>query len=1088
MTRLLLRSLAHYWRTNAAVVLGVAAAVAVLAGALVVGESVRESLRRIALRQLGRTDEVVKGGRFFGEPLAAALAGERTTAAPLVAVTGVVTHQASGRRAGEVAVYGVDERFWAFHGVDPNAVLEDRDALVGAALAAELQSVVGDTLLVRLPPASEIPGSSLFGRRDVPGRSLRVSVRGTLAPEALGEFSLRPRQRPVSALFVPLKLLRKSMGVESGVNAILLGGAPARPIAEAATLEDMGLRVRPLPAEDGLSLDSTSAVLSDDVVQAGREAAASLGFETTEVLIYLANEMRTGGRAIPYSLVAALDKEALERLTGQTAQERSIFLNAWAAEDLGARPGDAIDLEYYLWEEEGRLATRKASFTYAGTVPMEGLGAEKHLVPDYPGITESAHISDWDPPFPVDLSKIRPRDESYWERYRAAPKAFVPLAAGQELWGHRRGRVTSLRLRLRPEANLDEERRKLEAVLRARLDPARDAAIVLEPVRAEALQAARGSTDFGEYFVYFSFFLVAAALLLAGLFFRLGVEQRLREIGLLRSVGFSRRDVRRLFLAEGAVLSVAGGLVGIAGACAYADLVVRGLRTLWVGAVGTRDIALHVSAPPLAAGFAGGVVMAALAIALTLRGLRRRSPRSLLSGAVEVRSPTGSRTSFRAALVPAAIALVLLAASGLGRLPAAAAFFGAGGLLLVAALVATTAFLRRRRHRPVHRLVGLGIRGASFRPGRSVLCVALIAAAAFVIVSVGSFRREEVDTTDRHGESGGYALLAQSLLPLHSDLAALQGQQSLNLPPGALDGVSVARFRMRKGDDASCLNLYRPGDPTVLAPARDFVEAGRFAFQSSLATTPEEKANPWRLLDGERRNDAIPAIADASSLEYVLHRKLGEEMDVGGSRVVFVGALRPGLFQGELLVGERHFSTAFPDEEGYRFFLLDVPPARERALTEALESRLSDFGMDVSSAAARLAEYHRVENTYISTFQALGALGLVLGTVGLGAVLLRNAFERRRELALLQAVGYRRRHISQMVLAENLLLLVLGLTIGTATALLAVLPVLRARPGVVPIAALGALLLTVLVVGVAASRIGIVILRRLPLLASLRSE
>ncbi len=1088
MTRLVLRSLAHYWRTNAAVVLGVAAAVAVLAGALVVGESVRESLRRIALRQLGRTAEVVEGGRFFAEPLAAALAGERTKTAPLVAVTGVVTHQSNGRRAGEVAVYGVDERFWAFQGVTPPAVLEGRDAFVGAALAAELESVVGDTLLVRLPPASEIPGSSLFGRRDVPGRSLRVSVRGTLAADTLGEFSLRPRQRPVSALFVPLKLLQKSMGVDGRANTILLDGAPARPVAEAATLEDMGLRVRPLAAQDGFSIDSTSAVLSDDVVQAGREAAASLGLDRTEVLIYLANEMRTGERAVPYSLVAALDTEALGRLTGQTPGERTIFLNAWAAEDLRARPGDPITVEYYIWEEAGRLVTRKTSFTYGGTVPMEGLGADPRLVPDYPGITESAHISDWDPPFPVDLSRIRPRDEAYWERYRAAPKAFVPLAAGQELWGHRLGRVTSLRVRPRPEANLDEERRKLEAVLRARLDPARDAAIVLEPVRAQALQAAGGSTDFGEYFVYFSFFLVAAALLLAGLFFRLGVEQRLREIGLLRSVGFARGDVRRLFLAEAAVVSVVGGLVGIAGACAYADLVVRGLRTLWVGAVGTRDLALHVSAGPLAAGFAGGVVMAALAIAVTLRGLRRRSPRSLLSGAVEERTTAGSRASFRIAFVPAAIALVLLVASALGRLPPASAFFGAGGLLLLAALLATTAFFRRRRHRPVHRLFGLGVRGASFRPGRSVLCVALIAAAAFVIVSVGSFRREEVDTTDRHGESGGYALLGQSLLPLHHDPATAEGREALGLPAEMLEGVEIARFRMRKGDDASCLNLYRPGDPTVLAPIHDFVEAGRFAFQSSLAATPEEKANPWRLLEGERRNGAIPAIADASSLEYVLHRKLGEEMDVGGSRVVFVGALRPGLFQGELLVGERHFRDAFPDEEGYRFFLFDVPAARASALTEGLESRLSDFGMDVSSAADRLAAYHRVENTYISTFQALGALGLVLGTVGLGAVLLRNAFERRRELALLQAVGYRRRHISQMVLAENLLLLVLGLTIGTATALLAVLPVLRARPGVVPITSLGALVLTVLVVGIAASRVGVVILRRLPLLASLRSE
>jgi len=187
-------------------------------------------------------------------------------------------------------------------------------------------------------------------------------------------------------------------------------------------------------------------------------------------------------------------------------------------------------------------------------------------------------------------------------------------------------------------------------------------------------------------------------------------------------------------------------------------------------------------------------------------------------------------------------------------------------------------------------------------------------------------------------------------------------------------------------------------------------------------------------------------------------------------------------------MGERHFRSAFPDEEGYRFFLFDAPAERLAPLTQALESRLGDFGMDASSTATRHAAYHRVENTYISTFQALGALGLLLGTVGLGAVLVRNAFERRRELALLQAVGYRKRHISQIVLAENLLLLVLGLGIGTLTAILAVAPALRERPGTVPFVAVLGLLLAVVVVGVLASRLGVLVLRRLPVLASLHSE
>ena len=104
-------------------------------------------------------------------------------------------------------------------------------------------------------------------------------------------------------------------------------------------------------------------------------------------------------------------------------------------------------------------------------------------------------------------------------------------------------------------------------------------------------------------------------------------------------------------------------------------------------------------------------------------------------------------------------------------------------------------------------------------------------------------------------------------------------------------------------------------------------------------------------------------------------------------------------------------------------------------VTELLESRLSDFGVDVASTAERLAGFHRVEYTYLSTFQMLGGLGLVLGTLGLGAILLRNVLERRRELALLRALGYTQSDFLTMVVAENVLLLVGGLIIGTFCAL-----------------------------------------------------
>ena len=74
--------------------------------------------------------------------------------------------------------------------------------------------------------------------------------------------------------------------------------------------------------------------------------------------------------------------------------------------------------------------------------------------------------------------------------------------------------------------------------------------------------------------------------------------------------------------------------------------------------------------------------------------------------------------------------------------------------------------------------------------------------------------------------------------------------------------------------------------------------------------------------------------------------------------------------------------------------------AQIRAFPEA-----EGFGAVATGTAERLASFHRVENTYLSTFQALGGFGLLLGTVGLATVLMRNVLERRRELALLGAVG-----------------------------------------------------------------------------------
>jgi ABC-type antimicrobial peptide transport system permease subunit len=298
---------------------------------------------------------------------------------------------------------------------------------------------------------------------------------------------------------------------------------------------------------------------------------------------------------------------------------------------------------------------------------------------------------------------------------------------------------------------------------------------------------------------------------------------------------------------------------------------------------------------------------------------------------------------------------------------------------------------------------------------------------------------------------------------------------------------------VRPGDDTSCLNLYQPRNPKIVAPPASLIHDNRFTFQSSLATSNEEQANPWLLLDREVENGVVPVIGDANSLTYVLHLKVGDELVIdhasGPLRLLIVGALSDSIFQSELLMSEKNFLRLFPAEEGYRMFLLDVPDKEQTTeVSTALEERLSDFGFDVVSTGERLANFHRVENTYLSTFQMLGGLGLVLGTFGMAAVLLRNVFERRRELALLRAVGYNSSHFAAMVITENVLMLCCGLAVGFVCALLAIAPVLFERGGRLPNISLGLLLLAVLLSGAIASLVATLAALRSPLLPALRAE
>jgi hypothetical protein len=964
LSRLAFRSLSFYRRTNIASVLGVASAVAVLAGSLLVGSSVRSSLAGIATSRLGRTGVVIASENLFTEQLQQRLLPDQTVGAPILTFKGIASHDASGRRARDVHIYGIDERFFAFHGVDAKAPGRS-DALLSPDLAEELAAATGDSLLVRVARPTDVPLDSLHGRREDVGRSIRLQVQGTLSRESMGEFSLAPQQGRARAVFVSLARLQRDVDpppADTGglsapaeppkrVNALLL--APAKGDAlDAATVRtalpsalrpaDLGLNVSVL---DGgiptIVVETSSGVMNEAMVDAVSAAAGPAGLQSTPVLTWLASRMTVGSRTVPYSLVtaigpAAAGDDALARLLADS-QPPAIVLNEWAARDLQASRGQTLEMEYYRWLDEGRLTTARASFVVSGIVPMTGLAIDRRLAPDYPGITSSESVTDWDPPFPIDLTLVRPIDEDYWRRFRTSPKAFVPLAAGQALWRTRHGQLTSIRLQ--PKAGgapVDEIARTLAADVIRAIAPDRAGFTVVD-VRTEQASAAVGATDFGAYFSYFSFFLMVSALLLAALFFRLGIEQRLTQSGILRATGFSLAAVRRLFLIEGGLISIAGGLGGVVLAVGWAALMMYGLRTWWVGAVGTTLLRLHIDPGALAIGAVAAVVAAIISIAITVRGLARATPRALLSGSI------AEIEAHRKAVIPGhliaigciAIAAVLSILSVTERIPPAAGFFGAGTLVLAAGLFAISAWLR---HLSRGRMSGAGtkpptfirlaIANASWRPGRTVTSAGLVAAAVFLLVSVDSFRKGAASDTGPASGTGGFALIAESSLPFVHDISTPQGREVLGFE-------SVAAPAGRRCELPESLSAAQTTD------RRRTAGPGRGPAVRVCQLTRHERGRPGKSL--------APAVGSRSRRRHAGHRR----PDVAAVRAPCVGGRHADARRGH------HASLPRPGRRLARGF--DAPgrdPDRGAGVRRSLSGRRR-LSNAAGGRAARLAGARR---------------------------------------------------------------------------------------------------------------------------------
>jgi ABC-type antimicrobial peptide transport system permease subunit len=330
----------------------------------------------------------------------------------------------------------------------------------------------------------------------------------------------------------------------------------------------------------------------------------------------------------------------------------------------------------------------------------------------------------------------------------------------------------------------------------------------------------------------------------------------------------------------------------------------------------------------------------------------------------------------------------------------------------------------------------------SFNSSGAVTSILFIAAGIFTvfITEVNRMNFNE-KSGNRSGGTGGYLLWCENTIPVKEDLNNNSSRRSLGLDDAKLSGVRFVQMKRSSGNDASCLNLNHITVPPLFGiDPTDFIENKAFSFASSLKK--ERLLNPWQYLKICPRNNFIYGIADQTILDWGLKLKIGDTLVLRAEngmplKIILAAGLQSSVFQGNVLIGMENFSKYYPSVSGSSVMLADGKPELTELIKNTLNERLENYGLNIEKTNDRLASFYSVSNTYLSVFAVFGALGMIIGIIGLGFILLRNFNQRKKEFALMLAVGFQAAKIRRMIISEQLLILFAGASSGVLSAVVA---------------------------------------------------
>lgn len=1032
--KIIIRSLKKYAMANIATAMGIAISTAVICGALIIGDSLNSSLLKIVDNRLGETTHTITAGdRIFTQDLATELNNiDGVSAAPVLKTTASISAGESNVQLNNIQVFGINNDFLKTTNCSSEIFeIGFGEAVISSNIATRLMIDAGDHVLVRFKSKGAIPYNTPFVTEDDQIISRRVKIIKIADDDNCGRFNLQTTQSAPFNMFINIDWFNRISDLDNNANLVVISAADHIKKEEIEInlqkswgTKDGNILVNYLDDINSYKITSQRVFIEKHVADKLKELFPDAEFYLT----YFVNSLISDYGETPYSFVTASNR-IIPELSGN-----EIIINKWLAEDLNVKTGDRIKMKYYEVGQFRELTEKEIDFEIVQVIPMHISEKDLHLMPHLPGLTDVGNCRDWDTGIPIDLNKIRDKDEEYWDKYQGTPKAYISLESGKKLWENRFGVLTTVIINSK-----DHAEKEIYEKLNNNLDPFLMEFRINE-VREQGILAAESGVDFSQLFAGLGIFIIIAGLILTVLLLNLSIKKRQEQIKLFDSLGFSGSLIKKILAGELIFIVFAGVITGLFVSIAYSNLILSAINEIWNDIVRIDVLEIHFTPITL---IAGCFISLILGFVVCLAGISRTL--SKLNKAGKKKNTNFKKFHKKAGIIIPSILLfasLFIITSNVisGDFTSLFQWLTAGILLLFAFIMFTFVFLGYFNQKPSKKfdIFRLSKRNLSENPLRSFTIIVLLSLGSFVIVVTAANQKDLLlSHSDISSGTGGFLFMAETGVPVLRDLNNKNVQTDLGIPANTF----FVQFLSAYDDDASCLNLNRAANPRILAVKPELM-LNRFSFASKYKAFDNE--NPWMTLNNEFES-VIPAIADQTVLQWGLGKSTGDTLYYTNSfgeeiKLLLIGGLENSVFQGNIIISEKFFNKHFPAQGGSNVFLI----GSEAEPVENLKSELSfifrDHGIEIVSTVEKLAEFNSVENTYLRIFFMLGAFGMLIGTIGLAVVLAKNLIERRKEIALLSSVGYGNSKIIRILAGEYILLFITGIFVGKISGIVATFP------------------------------------------------